>query len=233
MERMLVAVFDCESKAYEGRRALHELDADGAIEVYATAVVAKGPDGLVAVKKRGDLGFWDTVTGTAVGALIGLLGGAATMAAGAVGGILIGAAMDFDNARVGSDFVSDVAKELAPGKTALIAEVDEEWTTPVDARMEALHGLVLRRSLWEVQDEGHQRDRAAIEADISQLKSEHAKAAAERKAKLQTKVDALEARLKENSDKAKARRQARWRESRAKLEALKAMAAAARPEMRK
>ena len=35
MEKMLVAVFDNESKAYEGSRALAQLDADGNIAVHA------------------------------------------------------------------------------------------------------------------------------------------------------------------------------------------------------
>jgi uncharacterized membrane protein len=232
MERMLVAVFDTESKAYEGLRALHEMDADGTIAVYATTVVAKVPDGLAVVKKRGDLGFASTVTGTTVGALIGLLGGPGGMAIGAAGGSLVGAAVDFDKARVGSDFVAEVAKALAPGKMAVVAEIDEEWTTPVDTRLEALGGQIFRRGLAEVEGDSDERDNAAIRADIAQLKSEHAKAKADRKAKLQAKIDALNARLKDNSDKAKAKHEAIRREMRAKLESLKAKAAEAKHDIR-
>lgn len=35
MDRMLVVVFDNESKAYEGSRSLQQLDGDGSIAVYA------------------------------------------------------------------------------------------------------------------------------------------------------------------------------------------------------
>jgi uncharacterized membrane protein len=232
MERMLVAVFDNGSKAYDGLRALHELDADGSIAVYATAVVAKGTDGLGGVKKRGDPGFPGTVTGTAVGALIGLLGGPAGMAVGAAGGTLIGAAVDFENARVGSDFVAEIANALVPGRAAVIAEIDEEWTTPVDTRIQALGGQIFRRSLWEVTDAENERDNAAIKADIAQLKSEHAEASAERKAKLQAKIDALNAKLKDNSDKVKARHEVIRRELRAKLEGLKTKAAQAKQDIK-
>jgi uncharacterized membrane protein len=45
MDRMLVVVFDNESKAYEGKQALLELDAEGSISVYAYSVLAKGADG--------------------------------------------------------------------------------------------------------------------------------------------------------------------------------------------
>ena len=48
MDRMLVVVFDNESKACEGSRALQQLDEDGSIAVYAARVVAKNPDGTAA-----------------------------------------------------------------------------------------------------------------------------------------------------------------------------------------
>ena len=35
MDRMLVVVFNNETKAYEGERALLQLDAEGSISVYA------------------------------------------------------------------------------------------------------------------------------------------------------------------------------------------------------
>ena len=35
MDKMLVAVFENESKAYEGSRILKQLDAEGSIAIYA------------------------------------------------------------------------------------------------------------------------------------------------------------------------------------------------------
>ena len=71
-------------------------------------------------------------------------------AVGAASGLALGALYDVDNARIGGDFLDDVSKSLTPNKVALVAEVEEEWTTPVDTRMEALGGTVLRRALWDV-----------------------------------------------------------------------------------
>ena len=56
MDRMLVVVFDNESKAYEGSRSLQQLDGDGSIAVYAATVIAKNPDGTTAVKQGADSG---------------------------------------------------------------------------------------------------------------------------------------------------------------------------------
>ena len=125
-----------QSKAYEGSRALQQLDGDGSIAVYAARVVAKNPDGTAAVKEGADSGPLGTLTGTAVGSLVGLLGGPVGVSLGAASGSLIGAIADIDNVRVGSDFLANVAETLTPGKVAVVAEVDEEWTTPVDTRME-------------------------------------------------------------------------------------------------
>ena len=40
MDRMLVVVFDNETNAYEGKKALVQLDNEGSISVYGYAVVA-------------------------------------------------------------------------------------------------------------------------------------------------------------------------------------------------
>jgi hypothetical protein len=42
--------------------------------------------------------------------------------------------------------LADVATALTPGKYAVVADVDEDWVTPVDTRMKAVGGPVFRRS---------------------------------------------------------------------------------------
>ena len=56
MDRMLVVVFDNESKAYEGKKALLQLDDEGSISLYAYAVLAKNADGTASVKQGDDSG---------------------------------------------------------------------------------------------------------------------------------------------------------------------------------
>jgi hypothetical protein len=57
MDRMLVLVFDNESKAYEGKKALLQ-------RAYAYAVVAKNSDDTTTVKQGDDNGPLGTLTGT-------------------------------------------------------------------------------------------------------------------------------------------------------------------------
>ena len=75
MERMLAVVFDDEIKTREGVKALGKLDSDGDISIYAEAVISKNKDGTVTMSQAADAFPVDAVSGSAVGALVGLLGG--------------------------------------------------------------------------------------------------------------------------------------------------------------
>jgi len=228
MDRMLVVVFDNETKAYEGKRALLQLDAEGSISVYGYAVVAKNADGTSSVKQGDDTGPIGTLLGTSLGSLIGLLAGPAGLAVGAAAGLAAGGAADLYNSGVGDDFIEDVSKVLIPNKVAVVAEIEEDWTTPVDTRMEAIGGTVFRRALTDVQKTVHDENVDALKADLAEMKAEHAQAQANRKAKLQEKINQLESKIQTQMQKAKERREAAERQAKAKVEVLKAKAAAAR-----
>ncbi len=228
MDRMLVVVFDNESKAYEGKKALLQLDAEGSINAYAYAVLAKHADGTATVKQGDDSGPIGTLVGTALGSLIGLLGGPIGLAIGATAGLAAGGAADLNNARIGEDFIDDVSKVLLPNRVAVVAEIEEEWTTPVDTRMEAIGGSVFRRALTDVKQTIHEENVAAMKADLAQTKAEHAKAHADRKAKLQETINQLDSKIQAQLQKAKDRREAAERQAEAKVQVLKTKAAAAK-----
>jgi uncharacterized membrane protein len=225
MDRMLVVVFDTESQAYEGKKALHQLEGEGSIVVYAYAVVGRNAYGTTTVKQSDDPGPLGTLVGTSVGALIGLLGGPVGLAVGAAVGLVTGGALDLYNATIGEDFVDEVKQQLQPGKFAVVAEIQEDWTTPVDTRMEAIDGKVFRRALSEVKHTLHEENVTAMKADLAQMKAEQAKARADRKAKLQEKINQLDSKIQAQLEKSKQRRQAAEAQAKAKVEILKAKAA--------
>ena len=130
MERMLVVVFDNESKAYEGSKALTQLDSEGSISAHAKAVIKKNADGTVSVMQTGDDLPIRTMGGTAVGALIGLLGGPIGLGASAAAGAVTGAIMDFHRSGVNVDFLNEASAKLTPGKWAIVSDISEEWVTP-------------------------------------------------------------------------------------------------------
>jgi len=221
-------VFDNETKAYEGRKALLQLDGEGSITVYAYAVLAKHADGTATVKQEDDFGPIGSLVGTSFGSLIGLLGGPVGVAIGAAAGLATGGAADLHNARIGDDFIEDVTKFLLPNKVALVAEIEEDWTTPVDTRMEAIGGSVFRRALSDVKHTIHEENVAAMKADLAQMKAEHAKAHADRKAKLQEKINQLDSKIQAQLQNAKDGREAAERQAQAKVQVLEAKAAAAK-----
>jgi len=221
MDRMLVVVFDSESKAYEGQKVLLQLDGEGSISVYAYAVLAKKADGTTTVKQGDDIGPIGTLVGTSFGSLIGLLGGPAGVAVGAAAGMAAGGALDLNNVGVGYDFIDDVSKVLLPNRVAVVAEIAEEWTTPVDTRMEAIGGTVFRRALSDVKDTIYQESVASMKADLAQLKAEQAKAYADRKARLQEKINQLDSKIEAELENAKERREAVQRRAQAKVRVLK------------
>jgi uncharacterized membrane protein len=230
MDKMLVVTFDGERQAYEGSRILKELHAEGSITVYAQAVVAKDAGGTVTIKEAADPGPLGTAVGLLTGSLVGLIGGPVGMAVGAAAGMAAGATYDIAGAGVGSDFLDEAAARLAPGKAAVVAEVEEEWILPLDMRMEAAGGTVIRRTRGEVVDAFVERDIAAMEADIAAMEAEYQQASGEARAKLQAKLDAARAKLNETREDAQARAEATQREAEAKLATLRAQADSASAE---
>jgi uncharacterized membrane protein len=94
MERMLVVVFNDESKAYEGSRALNQLDGEGSIAIHAESVITKNADGTATLKQaEGDFPI-RTIAGTALGGLVGLLGGPVGFGMGAAAGAMAGSIGD-------------------------------------------------------------------------------------------------------------------------------------------
>ncbi len=232
MERMLVVVFDDEKKTYDGYKALAALDAEGSISVHAEAIVKKNDNGTVTVEQVNEDFPISTLSGTAIGALIGVIGGPVGMAVGAVGGTAIGSILDMDRAGVNVEFLKNVSARLTPGKWAIVSEISEEWVTPVDTGMEALGGTVFRSARYYVEQDQNARDVAAFKADINQLQAELAKSRADQKARLQTNIDALNKKLNATVDQVKQNAEQQEKEARAKIKALEKNAADAKGEVK-
>ncbi len=220
MKKMLAIVFGDEKAAYEGVRGLSVLDREGSIEVNSLAVIKKNADGTVSRERVDDeFGAW-TLGGTALGSLIGILGGPVGLAIGMGTGALVGLIGDLHTCDVDEDFLVDVTTALTPGKFAVVADVDEEWVTPLDTRMEGLGGVVFRTLKSAAEDERRAREVAARRAELDQLKAEHAKARSDRKAKLQAQIDHLRERLEKRLEQNRARSKQAKEQVQAKVQAL-------------
>ena len=220
MYKMLAVVFNDEKSADEGVRALTDLNTDGSIDVFAAAVLQKDAHGWVATKKV-ESGFpIQTLAGTAMGSLIGLLGGLAGLAVGSAAGVMAGLLGDMYTANIDEQFLTEVSTALTPGNWAVIAEVDEDRVTPVDTRMEALGGVVHRTVRSAFEHEQWSQAAADARTELDQLKAEEVDARADRKERLQAQIARLTKRVDAKLDRAKARSRQAAEEFQAKVTAL-------------
>jgi uncharacterized membrane protein len=224
MEKMVVVVFDDESKAYSGLNEIKKLNRQADLVLYAIAVIAKDADGKVDVRQADDSGPIGTLFGTALGGMIGLLGGPAGVALGMSGGYLGGAMSDMYRLGIDLEFLEDVGRVLTPGKAAVVASVDEYWTTPLDTSMEPFGGTVFRKLRTEVIDDQLAREIQQSEAELQALEEEINAATAERKAQLQTKIDATRSKLQSKVEAANKWLEDADRQTQAKIEALEEQA---------
>jgi uncharacterized membrane protein len=229
MDKVVAVVFDGEKQAYDGLRAFRDLHADGSITLYASAVVVKDANGALSVRE-GDEVPEGTFFGLLTGSLLGILGGPIGVALGASTGTMIGATFDLVRAGISSDFLQEMSEYLLPGKCAVITEVDEYWQAPIDARMEALGGHVFRRNRIEIEDAYYERQIAADREELAALEAELKKASAERKARLEARIEDTRHKLQEKRDELKARIESVKREGDAKIESLQQQLKTARDE---
>jgi uncharacterized membrane protein len=154
MDRILVVVFKTESKACEAQKALLELEKEGSIVVYADALVAKNADGAATVRLTHDQRPLGGLPGIALGSAVEHRSPA-----------------DMNDVRVAGDFIDDVSKELRPNRFAIVAEIQEDWTAPVDTRMDALRGFVFRRTLCDVKHGADDDDMTRAKVQLFKAKA--------------------------------------------------------------
>jgi uncharacterized membrane protein len=219
MSKFVVTTFSSEANAYEGTRALRELHAAGDLTLYGLAVITKDSGGKLSVKEGPDE-LAGTAVGSLVGALVGVLGGPAGVVVGLTTGMLLGGVSDLLNVGVGTQFLDKVSRDLAPGKAAVIAEVDEDWVTPLNTRMEAIGGSVVREWRSDFEEAEIEKETAARKAELKQLKAEIAQSNADAKAKLQKRASEVKAKLDELSNQAQTKLQKLEKDTNAKISAM-------------
>lgn len=224
---MLVAVFDREDAAFEGLSALKDLHRDGDISLYSAAVIAKNKHGKIEVKQAAESGPVGTAVGLLTGSLIGIVGGPVGMAVGASVDGLAGLIVDVSRSGVDVTFLDDVSKALTAGKFAVVAEIDETWTTPVDTRLYKFGAIVFRRLRGEVVADQLVREREALEANMNALNDDLKQAASENGAAIQQDIERVKKQIRAVQDQAKARLDQAKAETEARVKSLQDQAKAA------
>ena len=170
MNKMLVAVFNSETLAFEGLSVLRTSTRTGT-SLDATVVLSKDASGEVSLKQTADEGPIGTALGTLAGSLVGLLAGPVGLAVGASRKRPRGLIPDLGKTGIDLQFVDEVSQALSPGKAAVLADLEESWTAPVEARI----GSWVAWSSTprpEVVEDQLAREAAVFQAEVTQLTEE-------------------------------------------------------------
>ncbi len=203
MSKVIFVGFDTEQQARTGEALLHELHTEGAITLYNAAVVVRERSGKVAVREGPKMRPVGTVRGLIAGGLLGALGGPVGTAVGLGAGALAGASIDLARADVDRDFVNEVGAHLGPGKAAVLAEIDEDSEGPLDRRMEAIGGTLLRRTRKQIDDvyfeqeiETSQEQLASLEAEqLAAVRASQNEAARKETDRIQAQIDTAKRKM--------------------------------------
>ena len=193
-DKVVVVAFSDDDKAFEALATVKQLDGQGQIDLIAAAVVTRDDDGRVHVKDQsGDDNLVGTASGGVIGLVIGILGGPLGVLIGGATGVLLGSLYDLEDADRTDSALSQVSKTIQVGRNSLLVQVVEQSPDVLDTAMEGLSGTVVRRPVYEVEDEiaraeeaqreakkqaraklreaREDKDRAKVHATIEELKS--------------------------------------------------------------
>lgn len=231
MSKFVVAIFPSEAQAEEGSGAIRELDSEGVLSLYAMGIVSKDEQGNVTTELGKSPSMPSAAMGGVIGGLIGLLGGPIGFALGLGGGAWVGTWRDMSRLGVSTDFVEKVASELTRGRSAVIAEIDEDHVLPLDERIEELGGVLIREWRSAYFEGQLAREASAYKAEMALLESEREEAEAERtardadrRARLSAHIEASRDKLQAISERAKAEIEALDRETDQRLAAMQRQA---------
>lgn len=232
MRKILISVFDTEQAAFEGNSALKDMHHDGEITLYSSVVIAKDVQGVPSIRQQADRGPLGTLVGLIGGSLVGMLGGPVGVAVGAYVGGFAGSGYDLFIAGVGLDFVDEVSAALTPGKTAVVAEIDETWVAPIETRLGALGGVTFRRVPTDVLDEQLTREIETARTELQDLRAELHEASADTKSATEAEAEAQRRKLEALVARADKELNQHRAEFEAKLATLRKQQAAAREHNR-
>lgn len=162
MDNYVAIVVDNDTQAFDALHAIWKLDNAGDVTVHGAAVIHRDKFGYTQVRTKDTDPGLRTVLGVGIGALLGALAGpigaaaGATVAAGTAAGIgaAAGGVAGLTADAVKTDEHDQAAYEtnfvLKPGKSAVIAEISEDWTTPVDTIAKQFGGAIYRRSKGDI-----------------------------------------------------------------------------------
>lgn len=145
-------------------------------------MVQRDVDGRVVVQDGGsNTDGLNTLGGSAIGSLIGILGGPL--------GVLLGSLVDLGDEVDDDDVLGAISKQLLPGTTSLLVDLNEAGTQVVDDLAAASGGVLLRYNYDELLGEIIDSEQAAKAAQKEANRVLREQKKADRKADLEKRWD--------------------------------------------
>ena len=180
MDTFVAALFDSEEDAFRVVEAMRELQADSSIVIYGGAILTKDANGEVRMQDAVKSGPRGWAIGVIAGGLLGLLAGPAAVAAGAaatlggaaaagaaagsVTGGVFGVTSDLLDAGLDAEILDIVSTEMRPGRTALVASIDEQSPIALDRIVAGIEGgKIFRQARIDVIDDKLEREAMGLQ----------------------------------------------------------------------
>ena len=199
-DNVLVVTFgddpEHDINAYQALTELRQLDSQGQIKIAGAAVVTRDTGGRVDVKSEvGNDSYVGSASGGIIGLLVGIIGGPVGMLLGGTYGALVGSLLDIDDIATTDSVLGEISNQVQPTRTAVLAHVTEQSPEVIDTAMARLGGQVMRRPVFEVEQEIAAAQEAERKAE-REARSELRKARLEKgKEDAHAKVEELKSKL--------------------------------------
>ena len=197
MTNLLIASFKQEAEAIEASHKLNELESIGDITIYEMVVIKKNAAGEAVVLQADTNEGVRTLSGMAIGTLIGSLAGPVGVVAGMFTGTLAGMVMEEGHYGFTEDFTSKVLAQLQPGETAVVAEIDEDNAVFVDGSLKPLGATLTRTDVDYEYDEYSNDEMDELDEEIAAERAKIKSATDAEKSKIQKKIADLKEKRKE------------------------------------
>ena len=136
-----MTAFDDESRAAVADRDLATLDADGLIVLLAAAVISRDPSGEVRWSLRGLCGGHLSTHADIIATMLGVALPPRVIAAGLTAAVAEGTGAEAAAREFREGFLRELAGAVAPGRSLLIAVVDDRWASEMERGLRGYHRL--------------------------------------------------------------------------------------------
>lgn len=151
-ENLVLVNYKVESEAYQALSELKRDTANANYTISQAAIVKRENgqlntmDGFINGKDAND----DTVTGSLIGGLVGILGGPIGILLGGSVGMLVGGAVDASGIVKDASLLEKAGDSIAESETAIILLAQEEYETALTAKLNDFDVTITRFDAAEV-----------------------------------------------------------------------------------